>query len=346
MSKLQHDPEKYASLKRRVEALKSRVELDVGPEQEAAKRLLAKVEKKLRDYEETHEIPKQTTQDYNTTSSFDFWDFFWDEPEPQEEPKRAYENKWQPNPDFKWHVHFEEDKNYHEDTRSEAEMANDLGILYAIFGSTYQTILNYHVFKIRFKKKIDDNKGAFYRVYSDIYEDDIRICKDIIIGFWPFRFGDDRCGDMEFACMSRYATEKYNNGCSMLYTKLLNGLKDIWNQYFDDQNMPLMLQGTVAGSDRRINVQLNEVERKAIIDSVENDIDSGKMQAYKSVADKIVIMAYKPYSILSKFLDEEGVVYKVETSGVYIWNPYKEEFGKLVGYEYDRPTCRYTLYLM
>ncbi len=345
MSKLQHNPEEYSSLKHRVEVLKSRVELDVGPEQEAARRILAKVEKKLRDYEETHEIPKQTTQNYSTTSGFDFWDFFWDEPKQQEDPKRAYQNSWDPNPNFKWHVHFEEDKKYHEDTRTEEEMVNDLGILYAIFGSTYRTVLNYHIFKIRFKKQIG-KKGAFYRVCSDIYEDDIRICKDINIGFWPFNYGDDRCGDMEFSCMSSNATEKYNNGCSSLYTKLLDGLKDIWNSYFDDRNMLLMLPGAVLGSDDQISIQLNASERKAIIDQTENDIDSGKMRCFESMAYKLVIMAYKPYSVLSKFLDEAGVVYKVESSGVYIWNYSKRNFGKLVGYEYDRATCRYCLHLL
>lgn len=346
MDKKQHNPEEYASLKHRVETLKSRVELDGGPEQETAKRLLAKVEKKLKDYEETHDIPKQTTQDYSTTSSFDFWDFFWGEPEQKVNTEQNhYRNAWNPNPNFKWHVHFEEDKNYHEDTRTEDEMINDLGILYTIFGSTYRTVLNYHIYKIRFKKQVD-KKEAFYRVRADIYEDDIRICKDITIGFWPFGWGDDRCGDMEFSSMSRDATEKYNNGCSTFYTKLLEGLMEIWNLYFDDQKALPMLMGTVLGEQNQIKVQLNKEERNAIIKQTENEIDSGKTQYLKNMAFKLVIMAYKPYSVLSKFLDEAGVVYKVETSGVYIWNYYRKDFGKLVGYEYDKTSCRYTLYLI
>lgn len=189
--------------------------------------LLAKVEKKLKSYEGTHEIPKQQTEYYSTTTNFDFDDFFWDEKVYNSNSQTYHnENAWNPNQNFKWHVHFEDDKNYYDDTRSEAEMINDLGILYAIFGSTYQTALNYHVYKIRFKRQTSKN-GAFYRVYSDIYEDNIRICKDIIIGFWPFNFGDDRCGDMQFASMSSDSIEKYNNGCTSLYVTLLDGLKDI-----------------------------------------------------------------------------------------------------------------------
>lgn len=348
MSKQQFNPEEYAKLKHRVEALQSRIKLDVGPEKEAAERLLAKVEKKIKAYEATHEIPKQQAKDYSTTADFDFWDFIWDEP--KQEPKQTHTGSWNPNPNFKWHVHFEEDKNYHEDTRSEEEMINDLGILYAIFGSTYRTVLNYHVFKIRFNKQID-KKGAFYRVNCDIYEDDIRICKDITIGFWPFRFGDDRCGDMEFSCMSRDANEKYNNGCSILHTRLLSGLMDLWNLYFDNQNIAMpMLTGAVEGGYHsrysKLEVQLNQEQRNAIIDTVEQEIDSGKMRHLKEIAYKMSIMAYKPYNILRKFLDESGVVYKVEESGVYLWEYYNKEFRKLVGYEYDRATCRYYLYLL
>ena len=81
-------------------------------------------------------------------------------------------------------------------------------------------------------------------------------------------------------------------------------------------------------------------------DEQKDRFDSGKMRCFESMAYKLVIMAYKPYSVLSKFLDEAGVVYKVESSGVYIWNYSKRNFGKLVGYEYDRATCRYCLHLL
>lgn len=355
MKRQQFNPEEYAKLKHRVEALQSRVKLDSGPEQETAKRLLIKVEKKLKDYEETHEIPKQATEDYSTTTNFDFWNSFWDEPVHNSSTSQTYHNQnaWNPNPNFKWHVHFEDDKNYHEDIRSEAEMINDLGILYAIFGSTYQTVLNYHVYKIRFKKQTAKD-GAFYQVYSDVYEDNIRICKDIIIGFWPFNFGDDRCGDMQFASMDSNSIEKYNNGCSSLYVRLLDGLMDIWNFYFDNQNATPMLTGPVLAylessyqsSDNKPKVQLNKKQRKEIIDNTETEIDSGKMKYLESRASKLEIMAYKPYQTLSSFLEESGVVYKVETSGVYIWDYWQKDFGKLVGYEYSRSSCRYYLYLL
>lgn len=353
MKKQQFNPEEYTKLKHRVEALQLRVKLDFGPEQETAKRLLAKVEKKLKVYEETHEILKQHTEDYSTTTSFDFEDSFGD--------KKAYsyssqsyhnENEWNPNQNFKWNVHFEDDKNYYEDTRSEVEMINDLGILYAIFGSTYQTALNYHLYKIRFKKQTTKDR-AFYRVYSDVYEDNIRICKDIIIGFWPFHFGDDRCGDMQFAIMSNNSIEKYNNGCSNLYIRLLDGLKNIWNFYFDNQNSVPMLTGSGqcdiksdyhSSFNDKLKVELNPEQRKAIIDKTENEIDSGKMKYLECRASKRVIMAYKPYQTLISFLEESGVVYVVESSGVYIWDYYQKDFGKLVGYEYS--SCRYFLYLL
>ncbi len=352
MQKQQFNPEEYARLKHRVEALQSRVELDSGPEQKTAQRLLAKVEKKLKTYEETHEIPQQNVQDYSTTTNFK--DFFWNK-RVYNSSSQAYhgENAWNPNQNFKSHVHSETDKNYYEDTRSESEMVNDLDILYAVFGSTYQTALNYHIYKVRFKKQTAKN-GAFYRVYSDIYEDNIRICMNIIIGFYPLHLGDDRCGDMEFSSMNSTLVEKYNE-CSSLYSTLLDGLKGIWNFYFDNQNALPMFNGSVLGYlesgyqsyyDSKLKVQLNQEQRKEIIDETENEIDSGKMKHLESVASKFFVTSYKLYDTLSKFLEESGVVYKVETSGVYILSDEGRNYGKLVGYEYSNLTCTYCLYLI
>lgn len=352
MKKQQFNQEEYSKLKHRVEALQSRIRLDAGPEQETAKRLLAKVEKKLKAYEETHEIPKQKVEDYSTTTNFK--EFFWNNSFYRENTgnKNYNENEWKPNMNFKWNLHFEEDNNYHEDTRNEEEIINDLGILYAIFGSTYQTILNYHVFKIRFKKQTA-KEGAFYRVYSDIYEDNIRICKDVIIGFWPFRIGDDRCGDMQFSIMNSNSIEKYDNGCSILYNKLLDELMNIWNFYFDNQMSVPRLNGTVINyiesscqksSNNKLKTYLDREERNKIIDNIESEFNSEKMKTLKAKAFKIMIMAYKPYNSLKDFLEESGIVYEIETSGVNIWDYEHNEFKKLVGYKYS--SRYYILYLI
>ena len=61
-------------------------------------------------------------------------------------------------------------------------------------------------------------------------------------------------------------------------------------------------------------------------------------------ASRLMIMAYKPYKTLSSFLEKSGVVYEVDSSGVYIWDYAKKEFGKIVGYEYS--SYRYSLYLL
>lgn len=354
--KKRFNPEEYAKLKHRVEVLKSRIQLDNGPEQATAQRLLNKVQNKLTEYEITHEIPEteQVEKDCNsTTTGFDFWNSFWDEPVQEPEARSNASNSeggWNPNPNFKWHIHFEEDLNYHEDSRFEEEMVRDLGVLYAIFGSTYKTYLNYHEYKIRFKKQTDKDY-AFYRVYSDIYEDNIRIVKDVIIGFWPYNLGDDVCGDMEFAFMNSNNRAKYNNGCSIIYTKLLDGLKEIWNLYFDSE---LLLAGPVVNyiedknknsSKNEAEIQLNEKQREEVITRVEEAIDSGKMRYLEFNACNIQVQAYKPYNSLSEFLNESGVVYLVEKNGIYIWNAWQERYGMLVGYEYYRPIHTYTLYL-
>lgn len=412
--------QEHAKLKHRAEQLRARIMLDKGPEQETAKRLLEKVEKKIKEYEktyETHETFKQTElknsveQEYtklkhsieqlrtciilykgerqeiakklleraeeilksyekmydfieqnkennSTCSDSLFWEFWeeWIEERQNidnwiEEQQEINSREWNPNPNFKWNVRFHEENIYHEDSRSENEMIDDLEILYMIFGSTYVTKLNYHIYKIRFKKHAD-KQGAFYRVYSDVYEDNIRICKDVIIGFWPFRFGNDRCGDMEFSSMSKESVEKYNNGCNSIYLKILDGLKDVWNTYFDEQNSTLALIRNVDGyiesntSDVffNIKVQLNEIQRKEIIERTEEQINNGKMSYLKLLP--IEVMAYKPFYSLADFLERSGVVYQVNFEGVYIWNDEKNEYEKLVDYDYDRIKERYYIYLL
>lgn len=91
---------------------------------------------------------------------------------------------------------------------------------------------------------------------------------------------------------------------------------------------------------------MNKKQRKEIIDKTENEIDSGTMKSLECKASKLPIMDYKQYDTLSKLLEESGIVYKVETSGVYILDYWKKEFGKLVGYEDDREKHTYFLYLL
>ena len=321
----QFDSKEYAKLIHRMEALRSRIELDKGVEQETAKMLLKKIEKKLEAYEQFFKIRNQQAKNYNTTDSFEF---------------EEYDN-------------FMDDNNYYEDTRSEEEMIHDLGILYAIFGGTYQRVLNYHVYRIKFKKQID-REEAFYRVLADIYEDSVRICNNIIIGFWPFHSGDTRCGSMEFSEPSLNSIEKYDNSGTSLYGELMDGLKDIWNFYFDNRNAIPILKNTTLNYSKpnyqetfncKPEVQLNKEQRKAIIDKTEKEITSVNVEHLEYRTSKIYFSAKKKYQTLNDLLEESGVVYKVENSGVYIWDYDEKEFGKLVGYECGR-LFKYCLYLL
>lgn len=335
MEKKQFNPEEYAKLKHRVEALQSRVRLDVGSEQDVAKRLLVKVEKKLKQYETTHEIPKQFAGNYSTTTNSSFKDFAGYN---QVHKNCSYYNEKGRNQNF-----YGSNVKYQNDTRSEKEMIDNLGVLYAIFGSTYQTVLNYHVYQIRFKKQTTLDEDAFYQAYADIYEDEVRICEDVIIGFWPWSLGDDRCGDMQFAAMNADSIKKYDTFVGV-YLGLLNELKDIWNLYFDE-GTNLKLTGPVVNYiesscqspvDNKPKVQLNLHQRREVISKFENEIDTDKMKYLESVAVKYNVTVSNKYNNLIEFLEESGVIYAVETTGIYIWNDYKGKFGKLIGYKYRK----------
>lgn len=341
MKDQQFDVQEYSKLKHRVEQLKSRVELDRGPEQETARRLLLKIQKKLKKYEETHNIPNYTSDDYNTTNSQSYTN--------TKKQNTGFTSKWNSYQNFNAHSYQKQNDQYSKDTRIEADIIRELGIIYMIFGSTYQTLLNYHIYKIRFKRKTHD-QGSFARVYSDIYEDDIRICEDVIIGFWPLKYGDDRCRDIEFSSMHNYCIKKYDNGCSVLYEKLINELKDIWNTYFDEQSDVPLLSGKIdnyleTGTNYyALEKELSKDERKQIVSKVENELKNVQINRLKLFASPIVIWAYDMYKDLNEFLEQSGVVYIVKSDGIYIWNYIKNDYGKLVGYQ--RATNRYDIYLI
>lgn len=101
-----------------------------------------------------------------------------------------------------------------------------------------------------------------------------------------------------------------------------------------------------SSSNNELNVQLTQEQRKEIINKTESEIDSGKMKHLECIASNLPVTTYKTYNILSKFLEESGVVYKVETSGIYIWDYFKKDFGKLVGYNFSSSTHTYYLYLL
>ena len=342
MAKLRFNKEEYKGLKHRLQKLQSRVELDKGPEHETAVRLLEQIKKKLKNYEETHEIPEFVDSDtmsetatVKTTTSNSYKEFW--------ETYEAYENEGTKSA---FSQTTEKQQMYQEETRTEERLVRDLGVLYTIFGSTYCTLLNYRTFKIRFQNQIEKQE-AFYRVIADIYEDDICIAKGVLIGFWPFRFGDTRCGDMQFAIWSSSAVTKYNDGCIWLYLTLLDELKEIWNDYFD--NNTLLLTGGIEGflgtsRKNEVKVQLTKEQRRRIIQEVEFNCKSLKLGGYNNYySDQLYFHSYVTYKDLNDLLERSGVVYKVEPDGVYILNFFKKEFQRLL--EYTREGYGYTLYV-
>lgn len=194
MVKEPFNAEEYEAILKRVNQLKSRVALDSGPEQDNAKRLLERLLKRLEDYKETHDAPRSArTQNGN--------------PDHTQQQARA-----NPNP---------------QQCRTPEQMYEEFGILYLIFGGTYETQIYGHCYKLVFVRKAPDDEPAFYRVHAKLYEDGKLICNNIIVGFWPWDYGGTRCEDMEFGI--------YDKGYikDAPYMEISCKLRDIWNYFFD-----------------------------------------------------------------------------------------------------------------
>ena len=289
----------YQRLKHRKEQLEARVERDVpGPERETAKRLLKKVSKRLEQFEkdngiiheettETAEQEKEYRGFYTTSTKSDkysnfgefvkknfgsFENFFSFMGRAAEEYEKEYKkNPKKHNAYSKWYDYEEPKEYYHEETRSVDELIKDLGVLYLIFGSTYQTFINYHIYKVRFLKQIE-KEGAFLRVKANIYEDDELICKEIQIGFWPFHRGDDRVGDMEWSTMDNNVFKKYDERTTptrVFLQKILKELQELWNSYFDGEVEKLPYKSR---EDNFLTVTMSKEERRRKIREIAQNL--------------------------------------------------------------------------
>lgn len=244
MSSQPFNRDEYEAMKRRVEALESRIRLDPegSPERENAKLLLPKIKKRLEEYEATHDISKDETRSAESIRDEDNTTF------DSSGYARSYP-RWERQ--TRGGVSTFRRGQYQKDNRSVEEMIRDLGVLYAIFGSTYQTTFEGNDYKIRFKKKYEYNDGAFYRVWCDIYENDQIISSDVVIGFWPFHRGDTICGDMEISWWDTSCKYKYFDNCRV-YKCVIDTLKWYWNKYFGDSGRPALNAGKENTASQRL----------------------------------------------------------------------------------------------
>lgn len=314
------DKKRYIYLYHRVTELMKRLKLDFGPERETTEKLLQSLVKKLNEFLNEHNIPrtyyeqleqlKDLSKEVGRTSSLSFWENFGDE------------------------TKFDFIEN---EDQSEEELLNDLGIIYAIFGNTYETYINYHVYVVRFKRQAD--KGpAFFQVYVDIFEDGKRICDDVIIGFWPYHLGDTFCGDMQFSSMDPDSIMKYNNGCMHIYSKITRELQNLWNSYFRGPYITIPeFTGKHASQNTTVKETLSQEERDRIIEAVQKSAWNTITRISDDYVRKFLVQAYWPFKNLKEFLENSGVVYKVDNNGVSIWNYFNErydEYNVLISIKY------------
>lgn len=344
----------YQRLKHRKEQLEARVERDVpGPERETAKRLLKKVSKRLEQFEKNNGITdEQTTETaerekeyrgfYTTSTKSDRYSKFGEfvkknfgsfenfssfmERAAEEHEEEYKKNQKNHKAYSEWYDYEEPKEYYQEETRSVDELIKDLGVLYLIFGSTYQTFVNYHIYKVRFLKQIK-KEGAFLRVKANIYEDDELICKEIQIGFWPFYRGDDRVGDMEWSAKDN-VFKKYDERSTptrVFLVKILKEMQELWNSYFDGEveKIPDKSQ-----KDNFVTVTMSKEERRRRIREIFQNLYPQKFDRMKD----ILIETDTQYKDLADYLETSGLVYEVRENAIYVWHYHYNKYFKLIGY--------------
>ena len=296
MTKEQLD--KYRAMKHRIEQLRQRVSLDTGYEAETAKSLLDRLLEKLARFEKANNIKPDT--DSNTQSNAPNNNFSYREPD------------------------------FMSDNRTEEQLMDDLGIIYAIFGRNYKKTFNYHEYTIHFQK-LRERGESFCQVYADIYEDAMLIANNIVIEFWPFHHGDTICGEMGISsCSERNFIRYMRNGSSLLYQYLISDLKDIWNYYFG--LVPLRIE---AKADHEMQKALTATGRDEVIARVDRQLSEvGRTLCIPQyLRENMGFYTRDFYPDLKTFLEESGIIYEVREDGVYIFydDDKTRSYMKLIG---------------
>ena len=303
--------EEYSRAKKRAQKLKER--LDRSDPSEAkedlrvARKLLTRILKKIEESEKDNHINPNTENSSDSTTA-----------------KFTYRNE----------------ANFRDDNRSDEQLMDDLGIIYAIFGRIYKKTFNYHDYIIHFLKQCEKG-NSFCSVLVDIYEDSTLIAKNIVLSFWPCHFGDTICGDMGFSSYSENSFKKYIiNGSSVLYHYLVDNLKDIWNYYFG--LVPLRIEKT---ADHEMQKVLTADERDKVIARVDRQLSEGisKLWVPRYLIKEKWFYTRVYYNTLDSFLKESGIIYLVKEDGVYIF--YDAEKGYLKLIDIKKAYCGYILYL-
>ncbi len=234
MGKEPFDPKEYEDLTRRVEALRNRIRLDPpeSNERKIAQTLLPKVEARLKEYEQEHDIPSNyatSTDNRKNNTTYD--------------PRYYGRAEEGPTGWAKKSASYVEDRSYHKDNRSKEELDRDLGVLYSIFGSTYYTKFEGNVYKIRLKKRAQKAIYSLWNeigVYADIYENDTLITGDMVVTLRLNREG--RCCDVGTDWWDESVKFKYFKNC-YVYKNVVSGMQVFWNNFFFGDSASLVVRG-------------------------------------------------------------------------------------------------------
>jgi len=120
----------------------------------------------------------------------------------------------------------------------ERKMLQKIGVLYWIFGPTYEETVSYKRYRIEFLQLLPNDKldmGCLMRVKVHIYENDQPfMMKDVVLEFWKGWSDSTEIDDIGISCNDRDI--KYNN-CHW-FLKIEYSLAKTWNKYF--KPIPLM----------------------------------------------------------------------------------------------------------
>lgn len=121
---------------------------------------------------------------------------------------------------------------------SEEELSQKLGVIYWIFGSSYEEIVSFKRYRIEFLQLLPHdelNCRCLMRVKVHIYENDNPfMMKDVVIEFW--KGWNDSTEVDDIGISSNDTDEKYNN--FHWFQKIAYTLAKTWNKYF--QTIPLI----------------------------------------------------------------------------------------------------------
>ncbi len=221
------------------------------------------------------------------------------------------------------------------DTCTEEELADKLGNLYWIFGSSFEETFSFKKYRIVFLRTMpyeDLQNACVMRVQVEIYENDQPfVMREAKLDFWSRGNGSHEVNDIGLAWSD--LNSKYSN--THWFQKLAYTLAYTWNKYFSNAHIIYKRNVSLLCNPKRICSREFSVEKYGEISDeamqvIQKYEEANKIEQLAGYNELSVVLSLRSRKVKETLLYalNNGTAYTIQYGKIYIW--YKP-FQKMEG---------------